>query len=189
VKLLAPLLVALPLLAGCGMQGEPPVGSGSGSGPSGTIVSESPEPSPKPPVILFVSPAGKQSAVPGTYCMNAPGSGVCADSAPVHPEQVSVVPAAEHLTLLLVDAALDGKATVTVRPLGCERKEIATVDASDREAFGLDLGPGDYQLDVFAPFVDGPQGSNGDVSGSVGLVIDPQARPKVEPASPGRSGC
>jgi hypothetical protein len=171
--------------------GAGPAGSGSGSGPGETTPStvRTDANAPRPPDILFVSAAGKQFGVLGSYCLHTTGSGVCADSAPPHPKQVSVVPTAEHLTFVLVDASFAGTPSVTVRPLGCERKEITTVDASSSEALALDLPPGDYQLDVFARFRDGAGGSAGDVSGSVGLVVDPQARAKIEPAPPGRTDC
>jgi hypothetical protein len=189
VKLLAPLLAGL-LLAGCGTQtGAGPAASGSGPSETTPSTEKTDANASRPPDIVLSSAAGKQFAVLGSYCLHTSDSGVCADSAPPHPKEVSVVPVAEHLTFSLVGASFAGVPSVTVRPLGCERKEIITVNASSSQALALDLPRGDYQLDVSARFRDGAGGSAGDVSGSAGLVVDPQARARIEPAPPGRTGC
>jgi hypothetical protein len=186
---LLPLLLATLLLGACGTASETQDLPASSNATETAPTAPTTAVAPRPPAIVLVSAAGKQNAVLGTYCLSGAGTGVCADSAPTHPEEASVVPAAEHLSLLLVDGSPDGKWMVTVRRLGCERTEVATLDAASDEAFSLEVEPGDYQLDVTVRFKHGPGGTTGDVSGSVGLVVDPGSQPKIDPAPPGRTGC
>ena len=169
MKLFAALTVGL-LLPGCGGQ--------AAHGPA-----------PHAPRIALVSAAGKQWAVPGTYCLHTESSGVCADSAAPHPQELSVLPTADSLSLVLARASLDGPATITVRHLGCEREELATLRVTTAKPFALELGPGRYQADVFTRFRDGEDGSSGDVSGSVGIAVRPGAGARIVSAPSGRSGC
>jgi hypothetical protein len=182
------LAAAALLLAGCGMETDT---GGPVAASSEPVESTNAPPSDiPPPQIVFVSAAGKQIAILGSYCVVAPNAGACADSGPIHPQEVSVLQSADQLTFLLIDGSFDGRASIVVRPLGCERTEVTSAKTSDDRALALDLPPGDYQADIFASFRDGVGNSTGDVTGTVGIVIDPSAtHPVIRPAPSGRSDC
>jgi hypothetical protein len=182
------LAAAVLLLAGCGMEADT-VGPVAASSEAVETTTSQPSDVP-PPQIVFVSAAGKQVAILGSYCVTAPNAGVCADSGPIHPQEVSVLQSADQLSFLLTDGSFDGPASIVVRPLGCDREEVASAKTSGAEALALDLPPGAYQADVFARFRDGVGQSTGDVTGTVGILIDPSAtHPAIRPAPSGLSDC
>jgi hypothetical protein len=149
------------------------------------------EPKTEPPPILLVSAAGKQIAAEGSSCVQytdpttGQGTGVCADVAgPSHPDSLSIVHPGEGLVILLADGYVTDEGSVSVQPLGCSENVIREFDL----ALGMsgthtrvDLDPGAYQLDVFARFQTN-DGRSGDVSGTIGLLVDPDRAQKVIPA-------
>jgi hypothetical protein len=177
-------------LAGCGAEGEQsqPAASTPATEPSTVATTLT-----APPIVL-VSSAGKQVAVPGSSCVTSVDRssgqthGVCRDSGVVHPKEVTVLPPGASVTIVLGNAQIDGRASVVVRPLGCERTEIEQVEVGGGRPWLLDLPPGAYQADVFTRFK-ADDGSTGDTSGSLGIVIDPNAQPAIEPGPPRRSNC
>jgi len=183
-------------LAGCGTvaEGTPPASSGPVETSGVTDAAASP---PKPPLIVLASAGGKQIAEPGSYCVTSVDSatgqnqGRCADSAWPHPERVTVVHPGDGVSVILSEADVRKDGTVTVLPFGCEHTILKTIPLDpgvQSTAFPIDLEPGAYELQVFAPFKsDG--GLSGDVSGGLGLVVAPDTSPAIEPGPPRRSNC
>ena len=184
------------LLAGCGTatEGTPP----ASSGPVETAgVTQKPSSSPKPPLIVLASAGGKQIATPGTYCItrvdpsSGESQGQCADATWPHPDRVSVVHPGDGVSVLLSEAEVDKEGSVTVLPLGCEKTVVKTIPLDPGRpstAFPVDLEPGAYELQVFANFK-GDDGSTGDVSGGLGLVVATGQPQAIEPGPPRRSNC
>jgi hypothetical protein len=182
MRLLVVLALAL-VPAGCGVV----AGTGSpGSSGEETLPAETDKAIPtldefrlRPPPIVLVSRAGKQMAAQGSSCVQfvAPdsgqGTGACSDVAgPLLPERISIVPRGDRVLLVVGGAAAqDGR--VTVRPLGCTDEETLAFDLApgmSETPWRIDLDPGAYQLDVFTRF-ESNEGRNGDVSGSLGLLV------------------
>jgi hypothetical protein len=99
-----------------------------------------------------------------------------------------VLPPGAALTIVLQDAAFDGSGSMVVRRLGCERRQVEKVVLPHDGAWTLDLRAGAYQLDVFTRF-QAADGRSGDVIATVGVLVDPEAKPRIEPAPAARSGC
>jgi len=209
VKLFAALLAGL-ALAGCGVATRDtavPASSGptepsgvtatsSGAAETSSGVTETSTAPVRPPEIVLVSAAGKQIALPGSYCVIATdvstgqSQGLCADSTWPHPKRVSVVHPGDSVSVVLSDANVRHDGAVTVLPLGCEHTVLKTISLTPGEqstAFAVDLDPGAYELQVFAPFK--AAASRGDVSGALGLVVARNAPPTIEVGPPRRSGC
>jgi hypothetical protein len=191
-----PLLVFAVVFAACGSTAGRtglPASSGEESvpvetaGPTATID----ESKLKPPQILLRNSVGEeQKAVAGSFCVDyvdpasGAGSGVCGDSPPVHPNAITIAVAGENMTFVLRGADVvrppgcysddeqECIGTVSVKPLGCEDREVARVPlALGRETrWAIDLERGAYELDVFAYF-DEADGRSGDVSGALGLLV------------------
>ena len=140
-----------------------------------------------PPTLSLTSANGVQEAVPGSYCLTGRGRGECADYPAVHPREVSVVAAGDSVSLVIdggtfvrsqgcfSDDEQDCIGSMIVRPLGCDGPADDSVPlALGRETrWTVDLEPGAYQLDVFGYFES--FGASGDVSGSLGLVVQDRA--------------
>jgi hypothetical protein len=193
------LLVALvAVVAGCGTAAEQtnvPASSSPAEAP--TVETGGGTVNTKPPLIVLVSPAGKQEAVLGSYCLTGvdpdtgAGTGVCRDSGPVHPEEVTAVKPGDSVSIVLSDARVGKEGSFVVRPLGCEKEVIETVQLAPGEqstVWQVDLAAGAYQLDVFTLF-ESHDGRSGDVSGSLGLLVANDAPVAIEPGPPRRSGC
>jgi hypothetical protein len=176
------LFVLTLVLAACGSSVEQtgaPSSSGQESVPADTSELAQPEANLKPPPILLLSEVGKQKAVYGSYCVDfvdeatGQGQGVCSDAAgsPI-PARITSIAAGDGVTFVLEDAvARAGK--VTIRPLGCDDQRTAELEfepGTGRLEWDVDLDPGAYQLDVFAPF-EAKDGRTGDVSGTLGLTV------------------
>ncbi|HWB57416.1 MAG TPA: hypothetical protein VG479_10815 [Gaiellaceae bacterium] len=197
------LALAVPLAAaGCGAGAET---SGSGAPTSSTPAVQvdttaSSEHRQKPPPIVLESEAGRQTAVRGSYCVEyvdeaaGEAGGTCADSAPVEPARLSTVRPGEEVRILLVDADVarpegcSGEeersciGNVAVHPL-CRKRTVAEIPLAvgPETTWRADLAPGAYELEVFASF-DAPDGRTGDVSGSLGVLVDETAPLEIAPA-------
>lgn len=193
---LSPLLALVVLLAACGGASKEPVAAGV-SGPvplKGT--------STRPPAIFLESAAGEQQAVLGSYCVEAQLEGGCGDSGPVQPEQVTVARSGEAMKFGLENARVRRPSgcvaateqacsgSVTVRPLGCERRSLTAIPlVLGRETpWTVDLAPGAYELDAFAYFRT-DDGRTGDVSGSLGLLVDAARPAGIVPVSRAQAVC
>jgi len=139
-----------------------------------------------PPVVLE-SLAGRQEAVHGSSCVateDGGGVAVCSDIGTVRPKWLSVVHPGETVTLALVGARPAGSPGIArARPLGC----AATVAVSfpldgTRTAWDVALPPGAYELEVAVAF-ETADGRSGDLSGALGLLVDPAREPGIVPAS------
>jgi hypothetical protein len=139
-----------------------------------------------PPVVLE-SLAGRQEAVRGSSCVANGGGGgvaVCSDPGAVHPGWLSVVRPGETVTVALVGASLVGSSGVArARPLGCGGTEATTFPLDrTRTVWKVALAPGAYELEVAVAF-ETADGRSGDVSGALGLLVDPEREPGILPAS------
>ncbi|HYY33075.1 MAG TPA: hypothetical protein VE693_05755 [Gaiellaceae bacterium] len=202
------MLLFLVAACGCGVTQETggPASSesavsGEETAPATTTVDEpAPDDSKaRPPPIILISQAGKQLATPGSSCVQytdpdtSQGMGVCSDMAgPLHPDQLSIIHAGEPLLVVLGGAFVTGEGTVSVNFLGCPEKnlrELALTNGMSETHFRLiDLEPGAYQLDVFARFGTN-DGRQGDLSGTLGLLIDPDRAPEIIPTRAGLAVC
>ena len=197
-------LLALSLAAvGCGAGAE----TGGGGAPTASTATEQADTSrvtedlQTPPPIVLASDAGRQTAVPGSFCVDytdeAAGQavGACGDSGPITPERLSTVRRGEEVRIVLEHANVTRPegcvseekqsciGSVAVHPLGCERKIVAEIPLAlgPETNWRVDLEPGAYELDVFAYF-DAPDGRTGDVSGSLGVLVDQTAPLEIAPA-------
>jgi hypothetical protein len=190
-----PLVGLALVLAACGSTADRtgvPASSGQESVPVGT---HGPTTAPleksklRPPQILLRSSAGEQRAAEGSFCVDyvdpasGQGSGVCSDSAAVHPDEVTVVQPGE-VTFVFSGAdivrasgchAEDEQGcigSIQVRPLGCEDREVERVPLvlGPATPWTIHLETGAYELDVFGYFESSDHGT-GDVSGALGLLV------------------
>jgi len=188
------VLVFVLAVAGCGREdvvGGPPASSGEEqvlTVPATETVVDPPEL--RPPPIVLDSRYGEQRAVQGSYCVDyvdiasGQGQGACSDSGSVHPKAVTSVAGGDEVTFAFPGAEIVSSSgcnsddpqecigTVTVRPLGCEGRAVATVPLAvgPLTRWTVDLEWGAYQLDVFAYF-ESDEGATGDVSGTLGLTV------------------
>jgi hypothetical protein len=168
------------LAAGCGAATGVPGSSGeTPTLASPTTSTETSEPDLEPPAIFLVSAAGKQEAVRGSSCVQytdpqtGAGTGVCADSAVVHPRSVTSVAPGDRVTVVVAGATVKKDSTVTIRPLGCDDQKVAELafePGPGELQWTVDLDHGAYELNVFALFESG-DGRSGDVSGTLGLAV------------------
>jgi hypothetical protein len=195
------VLAGLLIVAGCGSATSEPQPLG-GSGAAVTVTRPPVATSARPPTPFLTSPAGRQEAVVGSYCVEGQMESGCGDSGPIHPTELSVAHPGDELTFSLESASVvraegchgsDEQGcigSVTVRPLGCERKAVSTIPLEKgRETHwtvGLDAGP--YQLDLFAYFR-ADDGRTGDVSGTFGLLVQPGGDLKIQPVDPQQAAC
>ena len=198
-------LLALSLAAaGCGAGAE----TGGGGAPTVSVSAEEVDTSAAaeaghttPPPIVLESDAGRQTAVPGSFCVDytdeAAGQavGACGDSGPITPERLSTIRRGEKVRIVLEHADVTRPegcvseeeqgciGSVAVHPLGCERKTVAEIPLAlgPETTWRVDLEPGTYELDVFAYF-DAQDGRTGDVSGSLGVLVDETAPLEIAPA-------
>jgi hypothetical protein len=162
-----------------------------------TVAEPEPDGAPelRPPPIVLVTEAGRQEAVQGSYCItkvspSGEGEGVCADTAFPHPRELSVVRPGEQVTIEIAGASLRTNggcspacaSTVTVHPLGCGPEQaVASFELESASmAWVVDLEPGGYELVAFAYFETG-DGSSGDTSGGLGVLVDPDREPAIIP--------
>jgi len=138
----------------------------------------------------------------GSYCVTSQMEGGCGDSGPIYPRELTLVHPSDEVTFSLENASVvrpEGchasdeqgcSGSVTVRPLGCERKAVSTIPLEKgretRWTVGLDAGP--YQLDLFAYF-QADDGRTGDVSGTFGLLVQPDGDLKIQPVEPQQATC
>jgi hypothetical protein len=145
----------------------------------------------RPPPIVLVTEAGRQEAVQGSYCItkvspSGEGEGVCADTDVPHPKKLTVVAPGEQVTIEVTGASLRKcpacVSTVIVHPLGCgpERAVASFELESASMRWSAALEPGGYELVVFAYFETG-DGSSGDTSGGLGVLVDPDRESAVTP--------
>jgi hypothetical protein len=75
--------------------------------------------------------------------------------------------------------------TASVHRLGCvNRSRAATFVLRPRKTtWAASLGPGAYQLDLFARFSSDDGRRSGDQAATLGLLVDPGGRPEIVPAS------
>jgi hypothetical protein len=192
-------LVALVVAVGCGVSSE-----GGARSPSTGAVETSPQPPvestdfPGPPRILLTSAAGTQEAAAGSFCVADPAHGVntCGDAGPVYPVELTVVRPGDEVSVALDGASVvraenchseTGKGAcigeITIRPLGCERTtRVVPLTVGTGTRFALDVAPGGYEVDVFAYFA-AEDRRTGDVSGSLGVLVDEQRPLEVLAAS------
>ena len=165
-----------------------------------------PAPGLKPPPIVLNSEAGRQKAVFGSYCITSvssngeEGAGICTDSAFPHPKELTVARPGESIRITIVGTHLvvpagctpaSGCASaVTIYPLGCgPDRAVADFELSKATTrWDVDLEPGAYELSVFAYFDDGA-GTSGDVSGALGLLVDPDREPAIIPVDESLAVC
>ena len=199
------LVVVLVLAVGCGSveQTGPGAPSTERAETLGSPSVKSEEPA-GPPHIVLTSTSGRQEAVAGSFCVDDParGVGTCGDSGPVHPSQLTVAPPGNELSIALEGAVVvqaegchsdAGRSacigTVTIRPLGCGRTAaVLPLRRGPETRFRVDLPPGAYELDVFAYF-EANDGRSGDVSGTLGIVVDETRAPGIVPASSDLAVC
>lgn len=193
------LAVTLLLAAGCGAEERGAGGPASTpppveSAPESTVEeedAEDAEEATKPPPIVLESVAGRQTAVRGSYCVDDPGRGVgvCADTARVTPEELSVVRPGETLEVSLAGAEVTG-GSIAIRTLDCEERPAGELELrpGGRTGFGVDLAPGQYELEVFAAF-EADDGRSGDVSGSLGILVDEAHPQEIIPVPATFVGC
>jgi hypothetical protein len=173
-------------------------GETGGSATATTWAAPEPEAGPelRPPPIVLANKAGRQEAVQGSYCItkvsaSGEGEGVCADSSFQPPEELSVVRPQAKIAIALTGATVDEApegcspacpSTVTVYPLGCgpDRAVAGFALSGAKTAWTVDLEPGAYELAVFAYFK-AEDGSTGDTSGVVGLLVDPNRESAIVP--------
>lgn len=190
-------VLALALLfAGCGSTAERTGVPGSSGRESVPVETSRPktrvdESKLKPPRILLRNGVGgEQKAVTGSFCVDyldpasGQGSGVCADSAAVHPDAITVALAGDEMMFVFSGAEIvrpsgchteDEQACigyVHVKPLGCEGREVARIPLAlgPETPWTIDLARGAYELDVFGYF-ETEEGATGDVSGALGLLV------------------
>ncbi|HEY7560921.1 MAG TPA: hypothetical protein VH650_01980 [Gaiellaceae bacterium] len=152
-----------------------------------------------PSAIVLASDAGRQTAVRGSYCVEyndeaaGEASGACADTGPVAPAKLSTIRPGETVRIVLEDAEVvrsqgcsgaDEQScigSVAVHPL-CKRKTVESIPLAlgPETTWRVDLEPGRYELEVFAYF-DAGDGRSGDVSGSLGLLVDDAAPLEIVP--------
>jgi hypothetical protein len=196
------LLLAVVLLAGCGSEtGErAPAASTAPEVQSGASLPFDEAEVTKPPPIVLLSAAGIQEAVKESSCVDyvdeasGQGVGVCGDTPDLKPERLSLVRSGEETTILVegadvirpegcvAEAEQDCTGSASVRRLGCE-EEIASIALAlgPETRWRADLPPGTYELQVFAYF-EAPDGRSGDVSGSLGLLVEATGPQKILPA-------
>jgi hypothetical protein len=173
---------------GCGAGSET---SGSGT-PAASTATEQVDTSTradrqKPPPIVLVSDAGSQTAVPGSFCVQytdeaaGESGGACADTPAITPAQMTTVRPGEVVRVVLEDAEITRSGSLAVHPL-CRRKTVESIplDPGPETTWRVDLEPGRYQLDVFAYF-ESADGRSGDVSGSLGVLVDDAAPLEIVP--------
>ena len=200
-----PLLVLVLVLAGCGSAEQPGGRAGSISRAPDTGTSPAVDemhPGDPPPIVLE-SAAGRQEAVPGSSCVSYPdpGSddvviGSCSIAGRFSPESLSTVRPGDVIHILLegaevvrsdgcVDDQHEGECigTAAVLPLGCKEKAVMTIPLARGPVttWKVELDSGAYELAVSAYF-SAPDGRGGDVSGSLGLLVDETAALEVVPA-------
>jgi hypothetical protein len=179
---------------GCGANSETSgVGTPTASTPVEQVDTSSATDLQKPPRIVLESAAGRQTAVPGSYCVEytdeAAGAsgGVCADTGPIAPARLSTVRPGEKARIVLEGAGVtrpegcssaeeqDCIGSVAVHPL-CKRKTVESIPLAlgPETTWHVDLEPGRYELEAFAYF-EAPDGRTGDVSGSLGVLVDETA--------------
>jgi hypothetical protein len=144
----------------------------------------------KPPQILLRSSAGEQKAVQGSFCVDyvdptsGQGSGVCSDSAAIHPDAVTVAQPGDEVTFAFSGADIvrpsgchadDQQGCigyVHVKPLGCDDHEVERVPLGfgPETRWTIDLESGAYELDVLGYF-ESIDGATGDVGGALGLLV------------------
>jgi hypothetical protein len=157
-----------------------------------------------PPRIVLESEAGRQEAVPGSYCITRvseggdESAGVCTDAMRPYPVELSVVAPGEEIAVRIPHASIvsppscvaECDSTVTVRPLGCGDQLVATlVLGAAGVKWAVDVEPGAYQLDVFVQAFDDGKGTTGDISGSLGLLVDPAGDPAIIPVDESLAVC
>jgi hypothetical protein len=204
------LLVVSVVAGGCGAAER--VGDGPTSTSGRTDTGSQPpfdegEKTKAPPIVLEAA-AGRQAAVPGSSCVDyvdeASGYGVsgCADAVRPSPTQLTTVRPGEEIRLLLEGAAAvrpegcvsedeqSSIGTAAVHPLGCARKTVAEIPLAlgAETTWQVELDPGAYEVEVFAYF-DAPDGRSGDVSGSLGLLVDRAAPLEIVPVPATHAGC
>ncbi len=79
---------------------------------------------------------------------------------------------------------------ITIRTLACEKRPADELDLPPGETarFPIDLPPGRYELLVFITF-EATDGRSGDVSGSLGLLVDERAPREIVPLPAAFAGC
>lgn len=191
------LLLLVLAVAGCGVTAEETGAPGSSepmtSGETfpGKTIEEPIDPMKltAPPIVL-VSAAGKQIATAGSSCVQytdpdtGQGSGVCSDSATPHPGSLSIVHPGEGVLVLVAGAYVTGDGTASISALGCPQKKLLEFDLADGMMGAhtrIDLEPGAYEVNVFARFRSN-DGRTGDVSGALGILVDPDRAPEIIPA-------
>jgi hypothetical protein len=181
-------------VAGCGTEGD--VGSpsaSSGEGQVSTVSATETEVDPRelqPPPIVLESRYGEQTAVQGSYCVeyedaaSGQSQGACSDTGTIHPKAVTAVAGGDKVAFAFPGAEIvsasgchsddpqDCIGEVSVKPLGCDDRTVATVPLArgPLTRWTVDLEPGAYQLDVFVYF-ESDEGATGDVSGTLGLTV------------------
>jgi hypothetical protein len=114
----------------------------------------------------------------------------------VHPAELTVVRPGDEVSVTLDGASVvraenchseTGKSAcigeITIRPLGCERTtRVVPLTVGTGTRFALDVAPRAYEVDVFAYFA-AEDHRTGDVSGSLGVLVDEQRRVEVVAAS------
>jgi hypothetical protein len=168
---------------------EPTPAETGGTEPATTGIDPGTEPpAPEPPAIVLSSAAGKQTAVQESFCVTDPaaGTGICADTPDLDPEQVSIVGPGEEVSVAFADGG-NGELSLAARPLGCTDRELAPIDLVDGQ-WTVDLEPGAYELQAFATFGDATAPS-GDTAGSLGLLVDPDREPAIVRAEPELFAC
>jgi hypothetical protein len=199
-------LLGMIAFAGCGdVAGDRDAGGGTpapATAPPETGFSEtseeapattSAEPSPTPPeleipAIVLESVAGRQKAVQESHCVQATDSagtsvGMCGDTPDLDPKRLSVVHPGDTVTISVPGATLSGGSGISIRPLGCHDRQVASVPLeTEGVTWTIDLPPGAYEMQVFVLFETGE--ASGDSAGSLGLLVDPSREPAVIRARP-----
>ena len=159
-----------------------------------------------PPSIYLGSRAGRQRAVPGKSCVLTVGQGRGEGAADCYiprgrvvPKVVSVVRPGAPLTVLLPGTTIIRRpgcvgrhecgGWATLRPLGCQRREVAFFPLRGRTTrWRANVPVGAYQLDVSIDF-ETANDLTGDANGVLGVLVEDDRREAIVPFRPSLAVC
>jgi hypothetical protein len=154
--------------------------------PAAVTAAGAASPAQRPPIIVLRSEAGIQRAVQGSYCVTAPTEGgfvsMCALLVDPEPDWMSVVRPKERVTIRVRRSAT-ARGVVFVHARGCQDQTIETFKIrkpTTRWHVGLD--PGRYELEIEISEFVATDGSFGDTSAALGLLVSENRTQRLVPA-------
>ena len=165
----------------------------------GAAVAATDADAPSPPPLVLTSKAGRQVAVPGSFCIEDPQGSRCGDTGDPEPKRLSIVRPRETIAFSVPGAtSLVRKgcaptpcaSVVRVFRLGCDRKApVASVRLGRTPTrWHARLRPGRYELEAFVYFTM-RAGRSGDTMGSFGLLVDRTRRRTIVRAPAKKPPC